>query len=230
MFLLLASLLTHMVLINTGQRRKLMESTKEELQKSKERDEKNFKIVAQLRQDAARRDRELKKLKDEVSSKVVCIAGWLLFSQSTQLLVQRAEAEAAKLREEMMRIKGGPSNVQAQTASSALKLRSRNAPEEQEPKMTKALLRSSVKFKMGLLQNEACVSVNTFCFSIECPGHTGAGVLNGQSRHSGPHGEARCDATAGLFCPCSSVCAASLFQGTEQAADREATATQQRKP
>ena len=48
-----------------------MESTKEELQKSKERDEKNFKAMAQLKQEGAKQDRELKKLRDDVSSKNV---------------------------------------------------------------------------------------------------------------------------------------------------------------
>ena len=65
-----------------------------------------------------------------------------------------------KLRDEIARLKGGPSStVLAQTASSANKLRSRNAAPEEEPKMSKAALRSAVKFKMGLLQNEVRPSV-----------------------------------------------------------------------
>ena len=54
-----------------AQRRKLMESTKEELQRNKERDDMRTKEIAKLKLEGTKRDAESKKWRDDAASKAV---------------------------------------------------------------------------------------------------------------------------------------------------------------
>lgn len=121
-----------------AQRRKLMEETKDVLSKNKELDDRRTKEIAKLKLEGNKKDAEFKKWKDDASSKA--------------LLLARSEQENIRLKEELSKLRQATKESAKDTATSRFSTRPATAVDV--PKQSKSALRTAVKCKMGLLQNE----------------------------------------------------------------------------